>query len=37
MQNLNPVAQSLKNLAIGVDQVGSQALFIYSTPSAIAL
>lgn len=37
MNNLNPVAQSLKNLAIGVDQVGSQALFIYSSPSAIAL
>ncbi len=34
---LNPVAQSLKNIGITVDQIGSQALFIYSTPTAVAL
>lgn len=37
MSNLNPVAQSLKNLGITADQVKSQALFVYSTPTALAL
>lgn len=37
MSSLNPVAQSLKNLGIPADQIKSQALFIYSTPTALAL
>ncbi|HEX6217002.1 MAG TPA: hypothetical protein VFZ38_19345 [Vicinamibacterales bacterium] len=35
--NLNPVAQSMKNLGIKAEEVGSQSLFCYSTPSALAL
>lgn len=35
--NLNPVAQSLKNLGVPLAQVTSQALFVYSTPSEVSL
>lgn len=34
---LNPVALSLRNIGIQADDVKSQALFVYSTPEAVAL
>lgn len=37
MAALSPVAQSLKNLGLKAEDIASQALFIYSTPVALAL